>query len=57
MRVNYFTPTFMAKRLDPLLSHIGVVGSMASLIFGGTNVSSYVSSKHAIVSYMTSLRQ
>jgi short-subunit dehydrogenase len=30
---------------------------MTSLMPGGTNVSIYASSKHAIVSYMSSLRQ
>jgi short-subunit dehydrogenase len=47
----------MIKRLEKLLSHIAVTGSMAALITGGVNVSTYVSSKHAIVSYLSSLRQ
>ena len=57
MRVNYFTPTVMIKRLEHLLSHISVVGSMTALLTGGINVSIYSSSKHAIVSYLSSLRQ
>jgi short-subunit dehydrogenase len=57
MRVNYFTPTIMIKRLEGLLSHIAVTGSMTALITGGTNVSIYASSKHALVSYLSSLRQ
>lgn len=57
MNVNYFTPTIMIKNLEHLLSHVCVVGSMMSLMTGGTNVSIYSSSKHAIVSYMSSLRQ
>jgi short-subunit dehydrogenase len=57
MRVNYFTPTIMIKRLEGLLSHIAVTGSMVALMAGGTNVSIYASSKHALVSYLSSLRQ
>jgi 3-oxoacyl-[acyl-carrier protein] reductase len=57
MRVNYFTPVTMIKKLEPLLSHIAVTGSMASIMPGGTNVSIYSASKHAIVSYLSSLRQ
>lgn len=57
MRVNYFTPTVMIRRLEHLLSHVCVVGSMTALMIGGTNVSIYTASKHAIVSYLSSLRQ
>ncbi len=57
MRVNYFTPTIMIKKLERLLTHIAVTGSMVALINGGVNVSIYASSKHAIVSYLSSLRQ
>lgn len=57
MRVNYFTPTIMIKKLEPLLRHICVTGSMISIMTGGTNVSIYNSSKHAMVAYMSSLRQ
>jgi short-subunit dehydrogenase len=57
MRVNYFTPTIMIKKLERLFSHIAVTGSMTALITGGINVSIYASSKHAIVSYLSSLRQ
>ena len=57
MNVNYFTPTIMIKNLEHLLNHVCIVGSMTALLTGGTNVSIYSSSKHAIVSYMSSLRQ
>lgn len=47
----------MIARLEELLSHIAVVASMTALIPGGTNVSIYSSSKHAIFAYLSSLRQ
>ena len=59
MNVNYFTPTIMIKRLEPILigNHIAVVASMMAIISGGVNVSSYSASKHAIYGYLCSLRQ
>jgi len=59
MRVNYFTPTYMITKLEPLLegSHISVVASMAAIVSGGTNVSTYTASKHALFAYLSSLRQ
>lgn len=59
MRVNYFTPTYMIKHLEPLLNnnHIAVVASMVAIISGGTNVSTYSASKHAIFGYLSSVRQ
>ena len=59
MNVNYFTPTVMIKRLEPLLlgNHISVVVSMMAVITGGLQVSSYSASKHALYGYLSSLRQ
>ena len=59
MNVNYFTPTNMIKKLEPLLlgNHVSVVVSMVAIINGGINVSSYVASKHALYGYLCSLRQ
>ena len=59
MNVNYFTPTVMIKRLEPLLigNHVSVVVSMMAIINGGLLVSSYSASKHALYGYLCSLRQ
>ena len=59
MKVNYFTPTLMIKKLEPLLmgNHIAVTVSVAAIISGGVDCSSYSSSKHAIFAYLSSLRQ
>ena len=49
----------MIRELEPLLlgQHIAVTASMVAIIDGGLHVSSYGASKHAIYSYLTSLRQ
>ena len=59
MRVNYFTPTRMIRELEPLLigQHIAVTASIGALIDGGVKGSSYMASKHALLSYLSSLRQ
>lgn len=59
MRVNYFTPCQMIKKLEPLLEggHVAVVASMVAIISGGLNMSAYTASKHALFGYLSSLRQ
>ena len=66
MNVNFFAPVKVINGLLTRLEggHIAVVGSIASIIDGGTYIfslatelSSYVSSKHAIYGYCNSLRQ
>lgn len=59
MKVNYFTPTVMIKKLEPLLigGHISVTASIVAIISGGAKVASYTASKHALFGYLSSLRQ
>lgn len=59
MKVNYFTPTLMVKKLEPLLmnNHVAVTVSMVAIIHGGVDVATYSASKHALYGYLSSLRQ
>lgn len=58
MKVNYFTPTLMIKKLEPLLlnNHVAVVVSIVAIVSGGVDVSTYSASKHALFGYLCSLR-
>lgn len=61
MNVNFFTPIAIINGLLKNVEksrgqHIAVVASMASIIPGGKNLSSYHASRHAIFAYISSLR-
>lgn len=59
MNINFNTPVKMIKAFLPILDggHIAVVASLASIIDGGPQLSSYVASKHALFGYLSCLRQ
>ena len=58
MNVNFFAPIKIINGLLPRLEggHIALVASVVSIIDGAAELSSYVSSKHAIYGYMNTLR-
>lgn len=58
MNVNFYSPVKIINGLLPRLEggHIAVVASVVSIIDGAAELSSYVSSKHAIYGYLNTLR-